>query len=303
MAKFLRTHIEQSTQAFRDLFSNPSSNLLTVLVLAVALSLPTTLFLLSKNLLVVKEQWQDPTQMTLYLSPGISQKQGTNLASEITNKEGVAKTELVSPDSGLAQLRKNSGFEQAISLLEENPLPSVIVVIPDEGLSPDRVSALASSLGLLKQVDEVRLDRDWLERLQALEKVILALTMTFSLLMLVGVFLIIGNTLRLTVLSHKEEIQVMKLVGATDSFILRPYLYKGAWFGLAGAVLAWFVTMIVTFMLDRAVATLAALYDSSFELAGLRIDEFLILILSASLIGLLAARLATAKHLRNMEPI
>ncbi|MFD2177145.1 permease-like cell division protein FtsX [Veronia pacifica] len=303
MANFLRIHIEQGGQAFKEIVARPANHLLTILVLAVALSLPTTLFLLSKNLLEVKGQWQSPTQITVYLAENVSQKEGTNLAKALTKVKDIASAEYISPDLGLEQLRAHSGFEQSISLLEENPLPAVILVTAIETATPNDVSMLATTIGLKSQIEEVRLDRDWLQRLQALEQVILALTVTFSLLMLIGVFLIIGNTLRLTVLSHKEEIQVMKLVGATDSFILRPYLYQGAWLGLSGAILAWFITLLVTLFLDRAVSSLAALYDSQFMLSGLRADELIILLLLASFTGLLAARLATAKHLKKLNPV
>jgi cell division transport system permease protein len=113
----------------------------------------------------------------------------------------------------------------------------------------------------------------------------------------------VGNTLRLQVLNQKDRIQVMKMVGATDSFILRPYLYVGVWYGLIGAVIAWVLTTIVTILLDGAVEKLAMLYDSNFRLVSLSWDESLILMMTAAFLGLLAARFSAGRHLKEIEPI
>ena len=169
--------------------------------------------------------------------------------------------------------------------------------------SSEKATQLAAKIRTQPSVDEVRLDSDWLQRLAAIKELAIILASLMSGLMLFAVFLIVGNTLRLQVLNQKDEIQVMKMVGATDSFILRPYLYVGVWYGLIGAVIAWVLTAIVTILLDGAVAKLAALYDNSFRLVGLSWDESLILVMTASFLGLLAARLSAGRHLKEIEPI
>lgn len=301
MASYLSLHKQQGGQALRDLLQHPIGNLLTVLVLAFSLALPATLFMLTKNVMTVTDQWESPNQLTVYLKkmPAARAKSFTETLKKRTD---VAFAQYISPENGLTQLREIQGFEQAVNLLDENPLPAVIIVGPasDEVTS---ATVLASKLRLDSNVDEVRLDSDWLRRLSAIESLVLKLSFVFSGLMVMAVFLIIGNTLRLQVLNQKQEIQVMKLVGATDSYILRPYLYTGVWLALAGAILAWIVTLFIGVLLDAAVAKLATLYSSSFRLTHLRPDEVLILCMGSCLLGHLAARLAAGKHLKEIEPI
>ncbi|WP_407331710.1 permease-like cell division protein FtsX [Enterovibrio sp. 27052020O] len=301
MANFLSLHKQQCGQALRDLLAKPTGNLLTVLALAFSLALPVTLYMLAKNVVAVSAQWQAPNQLTVYLNE-IPEDRAISLSDEIGQWSEIDTVAYISPEQGLLQLRQIQGFDEAVSLLDDNPLPGVIVVTP---ISDDAaaVTALASKLRAESDIQEVRLDSDWLQRLAAIESLVLTLTWVFSGLMLMAVFLIVGNTLRLQVLNQKQEIQVMKLVGATDSYILRPYLYTGVWLALSGAVVAWIVATINSFLLDAAVAKLATLYSSGFRLSGLGVDETLLLFMVAGLIGLLAARLAAARHLRDIEPV
>ncbi|MDD1782001.1 permease-like cell division protein FtsX [Enterovibrio sp. ZSDZ35] len=301
MANFLTLHKQQGGQALRDLLARPLGNLLTVLALAFSLALPATLFMLAKNIVAVTEEWQAPNQITVYLQP-MQDERAKAFSDEISEWPEVASTSYISPDDGLQQLRQIQGFDAAVSLLDDNPLPSVIVITPsaDDAAS---ATALASKLRTDNNVDEVRLDSDWLQRLAAIESLVLTLTTVFSALMLMAVFLIIGNTLRLQVLNQKEEIQVMKLVGATDSYILRPYIYTGVWLALSGAVVAWVVVQVNALMLDTAVEKLATLYSSAFQLSGLGVEETFLLLMVTGLIGLLAARLAAGKHLKEIEPV
>lgn len=301
MASYLSLHRQQGKQAFRDLLSRPLGNLLTVLVLAFSLALPATLFMLAKNVMMVTDEWTAPNQLTLYLKD-MPLPQAKSFSQSLEQRSDIASVEYISPEQGLNQFRQIQGFEQAISLLDENPLPAVVIVGP----ASDDISiatALASKLRLDPNVDEVRLDSDWLRRLSVIESLVLKLSVIFSGLMFMAVFLIIGNTLRLQVLNHKQEIQVMKLVGATDSYILRPYLYTGMWLALAGALLAWIVTLIINLLLDTVVVKLATLYSSTFRLTSLHFDEVLILCVGSCLLGHLAARIAAGRHLREIEPV
>ncbi|MGL6176035.1 MAG: FtsX-like permease family protein, partial [Vibrionaceae bacterium] len=186
--------------------------------------------------------------------------------------------------------------------LENNPLPGVILVTPaQQGVK--FATDLAKRLGKESEVEEVRLNSDWLTRISAIESLALSLSMAFSGLMLVAVFFIIGNTLRLQIVSHKEQIQVMKLVGATNSYILRPYVYMGMWLALVGAVLAWLVTLLVSNLLSAAVLDVAVLYQSDFKLSGLNIEEILMLLIFSAILGIFAAKLAAGKHLVEIEPV
>ena len=246
MANLIGLHRQQSREALRELKVRPLGNLLTILVLALSLSLPTTFFLLTKNVVAIKADLQAPNQLSVFLRD-ISEGKAKAFASSLERWPNIARTEYISPEQGLVELREMQGFSEAVNILDENPLPGVVLVIPtQEGIAFS--NHLVEQLLNEAEVEDVRLDRDWLERLAAIESLALIISAVFSGLMLMAAFLIIGNTLRLQMLSHKEQIQVMKLVGATDSFILRPYLYMGMWLAVAGASLAWFVTFKANYL-------------------------------------------------------
>lgn len=301
---FFTAHKQQCQGALTDLVRRPLGNFLTLAVLAFALTLPASFYLLAKNVALVAQGWQNPTQLTLYLDQHISEPVANQFSEQLQSWPEIDSVDYISPQQGLQDFREHGGFDQALSLLDENPLPAVVVVRPAAGWqSSEQATQLAAKIRTEPTVEEVRLDSDWLQRLAAIKDLAITLALLMSGLMLFAVFLIVGNTLRLQVQNQKDEIQVMKLVGATDSFILRPYLYTGVWYGLIGGIVAWVLTAIVTILLDDAVAKLASLYDSSFRLVGLRWDETLILLMTASFLGLLAARLSAGRHLKEIEPI
>ncbi|WP_371414195.1 MULTISPECIES: permease-like cell division protein FtsX [unclassified Salinivibrio] len=310
---FVQTQRRHARAAWQDLFQRPVGNLLTLTVLAVALSLPVTFYLLAKNVLAVTDQWHNPAELSVYLDKAQTEAQSQALASDIRGWSDVASVTYISPSQGLDTLRVQRGFEQAVSLLDNNPLPAVLVVVPRVDVSASDsgtqvalsqvAQGLSAKLTALDGVEEVRLDSDWLARLEAIKHIAITLAWLFSGLMLAAVLLVVGNTLRLQVLHHQSRIQVMKMVGATDSFILRPYLYMGAWLGGLAAVLAWVITALNTFLMDAAVSQLAQLYDNRFTLTGLGWDESLLLLMVSTLLGVLAAVLATRRHLKEIEPV
>ena len=165
------------------------------------------------------------------------------------------------------------------------------------------IKQLASDIAKEEEVTDVRLDEDWLTRLDAIKKLVCGIVITLSVLMLGSVFLIVGNTLRFNVLANKEEIQTMKLIGATNGFILRPYLYSGMWFGLLGALFAWALTVLITIVLNKSVEELALLYDSQFRLVSLSWDESLLLLMLGVFLGCLAAKISAQRHLKEIEPV
>ncbi|MCW8329526.1 permease-like cell division protein FtsX [Photobacterium sp. SDRW27] len=301
---FFAVHKQQCQEALTELMRRPLGNFLTLAVLAFALTLPASFYLLAKNVTLVAQAWQNPTQLTLYLEQNIADPVASQFSDQLQSWPEVESVDYISPRQGLQDFREHAGFDQALSLLDENPLPAVVVVRPVVAWQgSDKAIQLAAKIRTEPTVNEVRLDSDWLQRLAAIKELAVTLALLMSGLMLFAVFLIVGNTLRLQVQNQKDEIQVMKLVGATDSFILRPYLYTGVWYGLIGGIVAWVLTAIVTILLDGAVAKLASLYDSSFRMVGLRWDETLILLMTASFLGLLAARLSAGRHLKEIEPI
>jgi cell division transport system permease protein len=299
---FLKVHFKQARRSFFALWQRPLGNILTLAVIAMALSLPASIYLVGKNIAQIADDVARPSQVSVFLHEQLAEARIMVLKDEIEGWPEVAGVEYISSQQGLSDLSQHAGFEQALSFMSDYSLPAVLVVQPSVE-QDSAIKALAKRIALDEAVSDVRLDEDWLARLDAIQRLALTVVLTLSALMGAAVFLIVGNTIRFTVQAHKEEIQVMKFIGATDSFILRPYLYHGMWFGLIGAACAWVLTAVITVLLNGAVEQLALLYDSRFRLIGLNLDESVLLIMLGVFLGLIAARLSARSHLKEIEPV
>ncbi len=299
---FFKIHIKQARISFLNLWHRPLGNILTLAVIAMALALPASGYLVGKNIAKVAQGVTSPSKVSVYLDEGVPEARIMVLKDEVESWDNVANVKYISSQQGLNDLSEYSGFEQAISMLSDYALPAVLIIQPEDS-STSAIKEVAKLAQEIEIISDVRLDEDWQVRLNAIQNLAVTIAVTLAILMLVAVFLIVGNTLRFTVLAHKEEIQVMKLIGATDSFILRPYLYSGMWFGSIGAIGAWILTAIITVMVNGAVEDLAILYDSQFRLLGLNWDESLLLLMLGVFLGFTAAKLSARKHLREIEPV
>ncbi|MBW3698573.1 cell division protein FtsX [Vibrio sp. T187] len=299
---FFTVHLKQAKASFAELWLRPLGNILTLAVISMALAMPASLYLLGKNITEIAQDVASPSQISAYVKESTPDSRVMVLKDQIESWEQVAVVEYISPQQGLEDLSQYSGFDQALSLLDDYALPGVLIITPsieDNQL----IKNIAADIKKEEEVTDVRLDEDWLARLDAIKALASVIVITLTLLMLGAVFLIIGNTLRFNVLAHKDEIQTMKLIGATDSYILRPYLYSGMWFGVIGGISAWVLTALITVLLNSAVEDLAQLYDSHFRLIGLSWDESLLLLILGTLLGSVAARLSAQRHLKEIEPV
>ncbi|EGA69875.1 cell division protein FtsX [Vibrio sinaloensis DSM 21326] len=299
---FLAVHFKQAKASLLELTERPLGNLLTLAVIAMALAMPSALYLLGKNLSEASSHVTSPSQISGYIAERTPEARVMILKDNLESLDEVAQVEYISPQQGLNDLSQYSGFEQAISLLDDYALPGVLVITPSME-NEDQIKQLAKTIREEADITDVRMDEDWLTRLDAIKNLVGGIVITLSVLMLGSVFLIVGNTLRFNVLANKEEIQTMKLIGATNSYILRPYLYSGMWFGLLGALIAWIVTAIITILLNTSVEQLALLYDSRFRLIGLSWDESLLLLILGTFLGCLAAKVSAQRHLKEIEPV
>ncbi len=299
---FFAVHAKQCKAAFLAIWQRPVGNLLTLAVISVALAMPACLYLMGKNVVEAARGVTSPAQISVYLHEGTPEARAMVLKDELEGKPAVASVRYISPQQGLEDLSQYAGFNQALSMLDDYALPGVLVIKPATD-DKDQIHLLAADIKKQSNVTDVRLDEDWLARLDAIKTLASIIVATLTLLLLGAVFLIVGNTLRFNVLANKNEIQTMKLIGATDSYILRPYLYSGFWFGLLGAVIAWCLTMLITILLNSAVTDLAQLYDSQFQLVGLSWDESLLLLMLGAFLGCIAARVSAQRHLKEIEPV
>ncbi|KJY81649.1 cell division protein FtsX [Vibrio galatheae] len=299
---FFTVHFKQAKLSLVEFWQRPLGNILTLAVISMALAMPSALYLLAKNISAASTNVNSPSQVSAYIKERTPEARIMVLKDELETSLDVANVDYISPQQGLDDLSQYSGFEQALSLLDDYALPGVLVVTP-RSEDKDAIKRLAERISNEDGITDVRLDEDWLTRLDAIKNLVSGIVITLSVLMLGSVFLIVGNTLRFNVLANKEEIQTMKLIGATNSYILRPYLYSGMWFGLLGAVTAWILTALITVLLNSRVEQLALLYDSQFRLVGLSWDESLLLVMLGTFLGCLAAKVSAQRHLKEIEPV
>jgi cell division transport system permease protein len=299
---FFTVHFKQAKASLGELWLRPMGNILTLAVISMALAMPSALYLLGKNISEASSDVTSPSQVSAYLKEQTPEARVMVLKDQLESASDVAKVEYVSPQQGLDDLSQYSGFERALTMLDDYALPGVLVITPSME-DKESIKKLAARVAKEEGITDVRLDEDWLTRLDAIKNLVGGIVVTLSVLMLGSVFLIVGNTLRFNVLANKDEIQTMKLIGATNSYILRPYLYSGMWFGLLGATIAWILTAVITIILNNSVEQLALLYDSRFRLVGLSWDESLLLVMLGTFLGCLAAKVSAQRHLKEIEPV
>jgi len=296
-------HLQQAVGSLGDLWRTPFTSVMTVFVLGISLALPATLHLFVKNAQQVSEQWDSASQITLFLKLSTTEKSAQNLVKRIKLYSEVSDVHYISAKQALKEFKVLSGFGESLEYLNENPLPATILVSPTERSS--QASAANELLVKLKQereVDQGKLDLEWLTRLEAVARLIEDIVIGVALLLCMSVVLIVGNTIRLAILNQKDAIAVMKLVGATDSFIQRPFLYSGMWYGVFGGLLSCLSVAILAQYLTGSISELTDLYQSNFQLQGLAFNEALLLIAIAVILGLAGSYISVRKHIRAIEP-
>ena len=287
--------------AISRLASQPFASLLTILVIATALALPAGLRVAVNNADAVSDSWQGAADFTVYLKLDVSEETARRVAHAIELRADVARVTVIDRDAALAEFRSRSGFGEALDALGGNPLPHTLVVSPASGIAAD-VETLADAVAALPETELVQVDTAWVARLRAMLVLAGRLVDFATVLLGLAVAIVIGNTIRLEINNRSVEIEVTKLVGGTDGFIRRPFLYLGLCYGLAGAVLALGVVALGLLLLGPPVRALAALYGSGFALTGLSLRESGALLAGGSFLGWAGAGLAAARHLRAIEP-
>jgi cell division transport system permease protein len=301
LAHWRAHHGREARDSFRRLLATPLSTLMTLLVVALALALPASLYLLLGNAERLTSSWDGQAQISLYLRSDLSADRQTSLRTQLEHTAGVAKARLITQAQALDEFRALSGYGEVLNLLDNNPLPAVIVVTPAD-ISPAAVKKLRDVLAGQPEVEGADIDLAWVQRLAAILEFGQRLLLALAGALAATVLLVIGNTIRLSFESRKEEVHVLKLLGATDAFVRRPFLYTGLWTGLFGGVLACLTVTLFFFWLDAPVSELAHLYSSQFALSGLDAGTALGLLAGSTLLGILGAWLAVGRHLRAMEP-
>lgn len=300
---YLTRHAQVALASLGRLTREPLASLMTLAVIAIALALPTTLYLLTDNLQRLGTVWDGDTTISLFLTRASTLQAAEELTGQLQQWQEIDTAQLITPEQALQEFRALSGFGDALDLLQENPLPAVIAVKPSRSASDEaRLAGLLDRLKALPAVELAQLDLLWVKRLNAILALARQAIRLIATLLGLAVLLIIGNTIRLEIQNRRDEIEIIQLIGATHRFIRRPFLYTGLWYGLLGAALAWLLVQSTLLLMDRPVSQLAGLYDSHYRLMALSVSDSLLLLVTGAVLGLLGAWLAVGRHLRSLEP-
>lgn len=284
------------------MLKHPVASILTWLVIAIALTLPGVLWMSLDNMQQLSGSFQESGRITLYLNSTATDSDAKALTERLGTDSQVRSVEYINAEQSLAEFRQYSGLDAALDLLGSNPLPAVILVEPPLGISQQKTEQLLQRLRQETVVESVQVDMEWVERLYSLLGLLERVVWVLGGLLALAIVLVVGNTIRLDIAARVDEIRVVKLVGGTNAWVRRPFLYTGLWYGLIGGVLAWLFLIVCWLLLRPAVANLAALYGSAFYLKPLSAEAAMILLGSAMLLGWLGAWWSVSRHLTQIEP-
>ena len=300
---YFQAHAHVFLSSLGRLCRAPISTAMTVIVIAIALALPAVFYVLVDNARQVSDKIVVTNQFSLFMRPGVTDDEAANLANRLLQRPEIASVDFISKQAALDEFREYSGFAGALDILEFNPLPAVIQLQPDEFVvSPEALPVLIRELEHLPQTGFVQFDLDWVKRLQAIMDIARIGVLMLSVLLSIAVIFIISNTIRLELRSRSDEVVVAKLLGATNGFVGRPFLYSGFWYGLFGGLLAWGVVLTVLLVISEPVRKLSLLYQSNYQLVSLGLERTIALLVISALLGVMGAWVVLVHQLFRMNP-
>jgi cell division transport system permease protein len=295
-------HVNMAGQSLGRLLRQPFASLMIVLVIAVTLALPAALNLIVKNAAAVSGSWDNAFDFSVFLSRDISLDEAQNLAQLIRQRADVANVSLISAEQALEEFKLQSGFGDAMDQLSQNPLPHTLVVRPSAANTSESVVLLREELANLPETDLVQVDTEWVQRFHAILDIVRQAILIGAVLLGTAIIVIIGNTIRLDIQNRREEIEVTKLIGASNAFVRRPFLWTGFWYGLLGGLLAIALVQYGVYLLQPPIARLAGLYQSGVAVLSFDLREIGVIVGVGVLLGLLGSWFAAARHMRRIEP-
>lgn len=295
-------HFSTAIAALGRLSRQPFASMMTVLVIGVTLSLPAALHLLIKNAEAISASWDNALDFSVYLKTDVTLDKAQRLADIVSQRADVESVTLIAADDALTEFREQSGFGDALDYLTVNPLPHTLVVRPGAANTEVSMGLLNEELGNLPEADFVQVDTEWVQRFHAILDILERAIAIGASLLAAAIVVIIGNTIRLDIQNRREEIEVTKLIGASNAFVRRPFLYIGMWYGLGGGLLALALVRYGLYALEQPVTRLAGLYSSPFTALTLNIEESLIITGAGVGLGLIGSWIAAARHMRRIEP-
>ncbi len=298
---FLR-HTSTAGGSLSRLVRQPFASLMIVLVIAVTLALPAALNLAIKNFAVISDNWDDALDFSVFLDTGLSVSEAEGIARLIAQRADVADVQLITAEDALAEFKQQSGFGDALDHLAENPLPHTLVVRPSSANTSQSMILLREELASLPETDLVQVDTEWVQRFHAILEILQRAVMIGAGLLGLAIIVVIGNTIRLEIQNRRDEIEVTKLIGASNAFVRRPFLWSGFWYGLFGSLLGLGLVWYGLYLLQPAVARLAGLYQSGLTVLTLGLQDSLAIVGIGIALGLTGSWFAAARHMRAIEP-
>ena len=303
MLTYFSRHLQVLFSTLGAMQRTPMASFNTILIVAIALLLPAYLYIAVKSGQSLSDNWQGRPQISIFLRTDTSASEAQLIFNEIRLHPSVELAELIAPQQALEEFRALSGLDHELTFLGSNPLPHSIVVMPGSTHArSDSLLELQDQLGKIEGIETIRLDLDWTDRFNAILRVLTKLSLVLSGLLAIALVLIVGNTIKLLILNRRQEIEITKLVGGTDSFVRRPFLYYGCFYGISGALVSLLLLWGSARLLREPMAELAALYQRSNLLYQLETSDIAIILLAGGLIGWFAARWSVARHLRQIQP-
>ena len=296
-------HVQVALFSLGRLSRNPIATLMTATVLGIAVSLPAGMWVMLDNVKQLSGDWDGGASLSMYLQNDLSDEHIIKLGERLKNQAEIQEVEILTRHDALVEFQQFSGFGKALEILEENPLPAVLIITPTMDFSSaDKAETLLLKLQKTPEADFVQMDLEWVKRFHAITEIAIRAVIVLASLLSLAVLLIIGNTIRLEIQNRHDEIEITKLIGATNSFIRRPFLYSGFWYGLIGGAIAWLLVSVSLWLLAGPIERLTGLYQSDFLLDVLDLPTTFVLFIGTALLGLIGARIAVGRHLDAIEP-
>lgn len=303
MRSYARDHVRVLLFSLGKLYRTPLATSFTILMIAVALALPACLYVLLNNLQSVTHSWNDAGQISLFLHTKTSEQEINTLKKQLTEHPQVEDIAYIPADLALSEFKHRSEFGELLEGLPSNPLPPTIVVTPIDSAKESAVlNKLKTEFQSLAHVEQVQLDMQWLQRLQAITDIIRRAITAVGIMLGLSVLLVVGNSIRLDIENRRAEIEVTKLIGASDRFIRRPFLYGGMWFGLLGGILALLLIFTVLLVIRQPAQDLVSLYNSDFKLMLPSFKQSIGLIGTSIFLGLFGSWLAVGHRIAKIQP-
>jgi len=295
-------HFNTAGDSLGRLVRQPFASLMIILVIGVTLALPAALNLALKNFAVISGGWDDALDFSVFLDTELSVSEAEAIARLIAQRADVEDVQLITAADALAEFKQQSGFGDALDHLADNPLPHTLVVRPSPANTSQSMILLREELASLPETDLVQVDTEWVQRFHAILEIVQRAVMIGAGLLGLAIIVVIGNTIRLDIQNRRDEIEVTKLIGASNAFVRRPFLWSGFWYGLFGSLLGLGLVWYGLYLLQPAVTRLAGLYQSGLTVLTLDLQDSLAIIGIGIALGLIGSWSAAARHMRAIEP-